>query len=764
MFTDVVGYSALAQSDERLALRLLADHRVLVRETLRPYRGREIETAGDSFLIEFDSAWSAVRCAIALQKRHAAQNRLQRWPVPLRIRIGVHLGDIEHRGGNLLGDGVNVAARIEPLAPPEGIAVSGYIHAHLQGPVAAAFRSLGPQQLKNLLRPIEVHVVDHESLLALPDDLVTADPGPPLWNRARLTTAAVASVVIVAAVPVLWHWRPMSMPTPLPVDEKSVAVLPFDHLGTADLQYFTDGLQDSLITDLAKIADLKVVSRTSTMGYRDAGRNLRDVARELGVANLVEASVQRVGTRVRINAQLIHATTDTHLWAADYDREIGDVFSMQAAMAEEIATRVHAHISETERSRIEKPRANSTEELDLLLRSQPLADSSTTPAQRAEMARAFNDAVTRDPSFAAGYAELAIWQTHIALSDDPSPERLASARDAALHAIALDPDSANAQLAVGDYYRAAGDLRAGLAAIERAVTLAPGDARIRRRLAITLWRAGEWSRALEQHRISTSLEPRNEVIAFLYAKRLAETHRYTEADTEFVRLLGFAEHPDETAVDRAFYAVSAGRGSAALKALMVKYKGKAGCDAIDQRYPLFALQGRWLDAAQTAAGCAETHFASDYDAERTPWSFTAGLAYRAAGDLVAARRQFALARDRLQTQVDAHADWGLVRVEFAQTLAEAGELDRAQSLVDEALKLKPIDQLPAAGGEVLAVAADFHAQYGPPDRALGELEQVLRAPGASAYDIRQNPAWQHWLADPRFQHVLADHLPPQPID
>jgi len=761
MFTDIVGFSALAQRDERLALSQLADHRAIVRNLLRSYRGREIDTAGDSFLIEFESAWSAVRFAIALQKRHVSENRLKAWSVPLQIRIGLHLGDVEHRDGNLLGDGVNVAARVEPLSPPEGIAVSSHIHTHLQGPVAAAFRSLGPQQLKNLLRPIEVYVLDRESLVAIPDELVAADPRPAAWRRpgTLAATAAISMLVAVAAV-LVWRWPAMTTS----IDEKSVAVLPFDHLGSADLQYFTDGLQDSLITDLAKIADLKVVSRTSTLSYRDAGRNLRDVARELGVANLVEASVQRVGTRVRINAQLIHATTDTHLWAADYDREIGDVFSMQAAMAEEIATHVHSHISDSERSRIEKPRANTAEELDLLLRSQPMADSKTTPAVRAEMAKAFEDAVARNPMFSAGYAELATWQTRIALADDPSPERFNSARDAALHAISLDPDSANAQVAAGDYYRAAGDLRAGLAAMERAVALAPGDARIRRRLALLLWRTGQWRRALEEHRMSVSLEPRNEVISYLYAKRLAESHRYAEADTEFARLLSFAEPPNDTAFDRALSAVSAGKGIAGVVALASKYESKKDCDAINQRYPLYAMQDRWMEAAQAAAGCPETHFTSDYDAEKTPWSFNAGQAYKAAGDAENARRQFALARPLLQSQVDSHADWALVRVELAQTMAEAGEVDRAQALVDQALQLKPIDQVPAAGSEVQAMAADFHAQYGPLDRAMDELERVLRMPGASANDIRQNPAWRQRLTDPRFQQILEAHLPPQAID
>ncbi|MFH1609577.1 MAG: adenylate/guanylate cyclase domain-containing protein, partial [Candidatus Bipolaricaulota bacterium] len=318
MFTDVAGFSALAQRDEKLALELLEEHRSLIRPLIAHCEGTEIKTMGDGFLIEFPGALQAVRCAIELQRALRSYSATHPPERSLQVRIGIHLGDVEHREGDVFGDGVNIAARIQPLAEPGGICVSGQVFDQVENKLETRFACLGPQTLKHIARPVAVYRI------------VPPWEDPPPKGRPR-------------------------QKSPSPSHKRSIAVLPFANMSAdPENEYFSDGIMDDILAQLTKIGSLKVISRTSVMRYKGTDKSLREIADELGVATVLEGTARRAGDRVRIVAQLIDAETDEHLWAETYDRDLTDIFAIQTEVATQIAQALEARGTQAEQERIEK--------------------------------------------------------------------------------------------------------------------------------------------------------------------------------------------------------------------------------------------------------------------------------------------------------------------------------------------------------------------------------------------------------------------------
>src|SRR6184192_4913304 len=416
MFTDMVGYSALSQRDEKLAQELLEEHRRLLREIFPRFNGTEIKTIGDAFLVEFGSALEAAQCAIEIQRTLAKRNADASADRQIQVRIGVHIGDVVHRGGDVYGDGVNIASRIEPVAGPGGICVSMDVERQIRNALEARFEKLAPTELKNISVPMDLFRI------ALPWER----PGTPV---AKIQTQSTSRKFLPAAIaPVLlliiglgWWWTAQSRrnppspaaPSAVAVTEKSIAVLPFENLSRdPDNAFFTDGVQDEILTDLARIADLKVISRTSVMQYKTgAKRNLRQIGNELGVVHVLEGSVQRAGNRVRVNAQLIDAHTDAHLWAQTYDRDLADVFAIQSEIAKAIADQLQARLSPREKAAIEQRPTADLSAFDLYTRATALIDaapSSLTAKEKLLQAVNFLDqAIDHDPGFLLAYCKLA---------------------------------------------------------------------------------------------------------------------------------------------------------------------------------------------------------------------------------------------------------------------------------------------------------------------------------------------------------------------
>jgi len=364
---DVVGYSQLMAEDETGtydALRSTLSEVVV--PTLERHGGDLFKTTGDGFLAAFGSVSRALEAAVAIQDAFASR--------PLRLRIGINLGDVIAAHGDMFGDGVNIAARLESMAEPGRIYVSAPVVRSVDKAPGMRFVRLGPRRAKNMTEPIEVYAARWGA--------TAARPLSPRWRRPL--SAAAAAVAIVVAAGALWTYRETLVPVVssasglhvrdqvgvLAGEERpAVAVLPFDNLsGDPARDYFSDGLTEDIITDLARNDELLVIARNSTFVYRDNPRDVRTVGAELGVGYVVEGSARRVGHGLRVTAQLVETETGAHLWSESYDRRIEDVFAVQADLTARIVAALTSHVS---RSEAEAARSRPTESLrayDLVLR------------------------------------------------------------------------------------------------------------------------------------------------------------------------------------------------------------------------------------------------------------------------------------------------------------------------------------------------------------------------------------------------------------
>src|SRR3989475_8117151 len=306
MFTDLVGFTTLSQRNESLALSVLDKQRELLRPMFNKHGGREVKTIGDSFLVDFPSALSAVKCAYEIQRTTRELNHSLPEERRVHLRIGVHLGDIVESQGDISGDAVNVASRIESLADNGGVCLTRQVYDQVQNKFELPLTSLGPKTLKNVGTPIELYKV------ALP------------WQEARISSSTR-------------------------LDKKRIAVLPFANISpSASDEYFSDGMTEELIATLSRIKSLGVIARTSIIRYKGLTKPVVDIGRELNVGTVLEGSVRVAGKKLRITAQLIDAATEEHLWSDVYDRDLEDAFAIQSDLAKRIAKALKIRILQSE--------------------------------------------------------------------------------------------------------------------------------------------------------------------------------------------------------------------------------------------------------------------------------------------------------------------------------------------------------------------------------------------------------------------------------
>src|SRR5712692_1973429 len=326
--------------NEEATLRTLTSYRKLIDGFIEQHRGRFVNSAGDSVVAEFASVVDAVQCAVVIQATLKAENATRQPERRMEFRIGANLGDVMEEGEQIYGDGVNVAARLESLAEPGGICVSGTVCEHLGNRLALSYEDLGEQSVKNIAKPVQVFRVLPETGAAEAITGRTKAQGPRKYVRRGIFSIA-GLAIIVATIIFVQHLSlrpptpsasiPPAPPPALPLpDTPSIAVLPFTNMsGDRDQEYFSDGITDDLITALSRLPDLFVIARTSTFIYKGKAAKVQDIGRELGVQYLLEGSVRKAGDTLRITAQLVDATSGDHLWAAHYDRPLRDIFLLQ---------------------------------------------------------------------------------------------------------------------------------------------------------------------------------------------------------------------------------------------------------------------------------------------------------------------------------------------------------------------------------------------------------------------------------------------------
>src|SRR3984893_925143 len=351
MFTDMVGYSALAQRDDKVALELLEEHRRLLREIFPRFHGTEIKTIGDAFLVEFNSALEAAQCAIEIQRALAHRNHDVTSERRIELKIGIHIGDVVHREGDVYGDGVNIASRIEALAGAGGICVSMDVERQIRNALEARFEKCGPANLKNISLPMDLFRI------VLPWEKGAESPAKRTSKKSPLLVPA--AILVILALLAGWWWMQRSSknqqsvaahalpPTPTNgPDQKSVAVLPFVNLSDdKGSEYFSDGVSEELLTVLQKIPGMRVAARTSAFSFKGKNATAQEIGQKLGVAYLVDGSVRKSGEAVRIAARLARADTGEELWSENFTRNLKDVFAVQTELAETIVAQVRDRLT-----------------------------------------------------------------------------------------------------------------------------------------------------------------------------------------------------------------------------------------------------------------------------------------------------------------------------------------------------------------------------------------------------------------------------------
>lgn len=488
MFTDVVGYTALSQKNESLALELLEEHRALARPFFSKHGGREVKTVGDAFLVEFSSALEAARSAFDIQRSMHEMNSGRVPEKQVQIRVGIHLGDVVHAQNDVYGDAVNVASRIEPLAPAGGICVSQQVYDQIKNKFEFPLASLGKKGLKNVAEPIEVYRVVFPWEGSATEESESEFPA----NR--------------------------------------IAVLPFTSFSLdPNDAFFADGMTEEIISTVSGLSGLNVISRTSVMSYKGTPKKVAEIGKELKVGSILEGSFRKAGNRIRVTAQLIEVAGDRHLWAQNYDRDLDDVFEVQSDVARQVAEALRVKILSPEKERIERKPTENTVAYTLYLRGRQLWTTRTL--DNIKKAREyFQQAVREDPGFSLGYAGeadcclLLLGNFRIDVEAN-----LSRAKTLARKALELDPQLAEAHTTMGFILTERHEFSESEEEFKRAIEEKPSYATARQWYSLLLRSMHRWDEALKQIKKAAELDPLSPVITASYSECLRDMGKMQES-------------------------------------------------------------------------------------------------------------------------------------------------------------------------------------------------------------------------------------------
>jgi len=503
--------------DESGTLTTLKAHFQLLGSPSEKHGGRVMAIHGDTLLAGFDSVVDAVQCAVEIQNELKGRNEKEPERSRMSFRIGVNLGDVIEEGGNVYGDGVNVATGLKGLADPGGICISRSVHDHVKNKISVGYQSLGAHSVTNIAEPVQVYRI-------LPEPDAFGKAIGKAWYRLK-QWQKVAFTVVVALLPVVanlvvkkyidptisspgifsFFTEKTSLPLP---DNPSIAVLPFENMtGDPKQEYFTDGFTEQIITSLSKISSLFVIARNSSFTYKGKPVKVQKVGKELGVRYVLEGSIQKFSSRIRINAQLIDAISGKHVWADSYDRDLKDIFGLQDEVILKILTALQVNLTAGEQARVW---AKGTKSLEAYLKLMQ-ARENIVKGDKAGNARArqlIEETIALDPKYADAYALLgATHQLDVFLGTSRPKESIAKAIELTQKALAINGSLPEARSRLGVLYSWSGRYDEGIAEAERGVELDPNSGQANFNLAVLLRYAGKSKEAIPVIRKALRLAP-----------------------------------------------------------------------------------------------------------------------------------------------------------------------------------------------------------------------------------------------------------------
>jgi TolB-like protein/class 3 adenylate cyclase/Tfp pilus assembly protein PilF len=796
LFIDIVGYSKLLINEQRALLDTLNQ---IVRGT-EEFQSAEragqlikIPTGDGMALVFYKSPESPVECALEISR--ALKNHRE-----LQLRMGVHSGpvsgvvDVNERA-NVAGAGINIAQRVMDCGDAGHILLSKRVAEDLEqyGHWQPHLHDLGECEAKHGVHVSVVNLyTDELGNRELPTKFkpvaaaVPAAKAPTSDRKYLLIAGAVAALIVLGlllfkmvGIP---QWReavhsasteekgrPSSVP--LPVPEKSIAVLPFENLSEEKANaFFADGVQDEILTDLAKIADLKVISRTSVMQYKTGvARNLREIGKQLGVAHLLEGSVQRAANRVRVNAQLIDARTDAHLWAQTYDRDLADVFAIQSEIAKAIADQLQAKLSPNEKAAIEKPPTADVIAFDLYSRARTLILTTTFTAiggkNLLQAVDLLNQALARDPSFFLARCQLAYAHDNLYfLGVDHTPARLAAAETAVQAAVQMRPGAGEAHLARAELlYRGYLDYDGALAELEVARRSLPNEPVVSELTGYIARRRGKQEEGLRYLERALQLDPRNFFTLQQIALSYYYLRRYGDAAAVLDRALEIKPDDAETEVTRALLELDSRGDTRPLHQTIdsLRVNNPAGLASVADSWLICALAERDPAAAEAALKeLGDNAFGND--AVQFNHTFVEGLIARMANDQNKAHAAFAAIRTEQQKVVQDQPAYGPAFCVLGMIDAGLGRKEEALREGRRAMELMPPEKDSINGAHMIEYFAIIAAWVGEKDLAFEQLGKAIQLPGygtATYGQLKLLPYWDPLRGDPRFEKIVVSLAP-----
>jgi TolB-like protein/class 3 adenylate cyclase/Tfp pilus assembly protein PilF len=775
LFLDIVGYSKLLITQQSEQLEIL---RKIARAT-EQFRAADAEgkllrlPTGDGGALVFRTTPEApVSCALEISKE------LKKHP-ELRVRMGIHSGPVNaitdlNEQANIAGAGINIAQRVMDCGDTGHILVSRHVAEDLEHyPRWQPYlHDLGECEVKHGGRISVVNFyTDEAGNPALPEKFKPSRPIAPQARPKRMKLVAAVTIGI-AALAALAIFAALILPgmlrsrdtakneraEALPAAAKSIAVLPFENLSRdPDNAYFVEGIQDEILTRLSKVADLKVISRSSTQKYKSAPDNLRDVARQLGVANILEGSVQKIANAVHVNVQLIRAATDEHLWAESYNRTLNDVFGVEGEVAHAIADQLDAKLSGAEQKAVtEKPTQNSAA-YDAYLRALSIEHSNYNYDAYVQAERGYEQAVQIDPNFALAWARLAIMRSFLYFNAiDLNKNNAIAVKDAADRAMELAPEAGESWVAQGAYrYRVERDFEGALAAYREAQKRLPNSALVFEYLGFVQRRVGRWAEAETNYKKALELDPLDiQLLSAMGNEFYVYLRRFDDALASINRAIQIGPNPTLYGA-KAQVLQSAGRLEEARHAIAqipdIALDDWVIAPSLEQ-----AIYERHFDEAINVAERKINSIPQDQPLDSFQQAFLVqlGQCQEWSGRAEDARRSYARAAELIKPTPETVVipDANGTPYTLALAYAGVGEKEKALQQARDAVKAYETDAINKPQAET--VLAQIQARFGDHDAAIAALPHLLEVPaGLTVARLKYNPLWDPLRKDPRFQKL-----------